>query len=61
MGVGPSGELSSDPAAILAGAQLPFGRHKGANLAAMIELLSAALSCDYARIGELVAAHGAAS
>jgi len=44
VGVGPSGELSSDPAAILAGAQLPFGSHKGANLAAMIELLSAALS-----------------
>ena len=43
IGVEPSGELSSDPAAILAGAQLPFGRYKGANIAAMIELLSAAL------------------
>jgi LDH2 family malate/lactate/ureidoglycolate dehydrogenase len=28
---------------ILAGAQLPFGGHKGSNIAAMVELLSAAL------------------
>ena len=42
-GVDPTGALSTDPAAILAGAQLPFGQHKGANIAAMIELLSAAM------------------
>ncbi|EOD32004.1 hypothetical protein EMIHUDRAFT_462681 [Emiliania huxleyi CCMP1516] len=52
VGVGPSGELSSDPAAILAGAQLPFGRHKGANLAAMIELLSAALFGSDLAVGQ---------
>ena len=39
----PSGRDSADPAAILSGAQLPFGLHKGANISATIELLSAAL------------------
>ena len=43
VGVDPSGRDSTDPAAILSGAQLPFGLHKGANISATIELLSAAL------------------
>ena len=43
VGVDRNGNATADAAEILAGAQLPFGRYKGANLAAMIELLSAAL------------------
>lgn len=43
VGVDPQGLASSDPSQILAGAQLPFGLHKGANIACMIELLSASL------------------
>lgn len=41
------GRPTTDPAAALAGAQLPFGGHKGAALALMVELLAGAL------IGEL--------
>ena len=41
------GEPTRDPAAALAGAQLPFGGHKGAAIALMVELLAGAL------IGEL--------
>ena len=42
-GVDRAGVPTQDAAEILAGAQLPFGAHKGANIAAMIELLSAAM------------------
>ncbi len=40
------GQPTTDPDAALAGAQLPFGGHKGAALALMIELLAGALLGD---------------
>lgn len=40
------GQPTTDPQAALDGAQLPFGGHKGASLALMIELLAAALIGD---------------
>jgi LDH2 family malate/lactate/ureidoglycolate dehydrogenase len=43
-GLDAQGRPSSDAAAILAGAVLPFGNHKGAGLALMLELLTAALA-----------------
>lgn len=39
-GLDAGGRPSTDPAAILAGAMLPFGGHKGSALATMIELLA---------------------
>lgn len=42
-GIGPDGRPSTDPGEVLAGAQLPFGGHKGSALALMVELLSACL------------------
>lgn len=45
--VGPDGKPTTDPAAGLAGAQLPFGGHKGSAIALMIELLAACLPRDY--------------
>jgi LDH2 family malate/lactate/ureidoglycolate dehydrogenase len=44
--IGPDGEPTTDPATALAGAQLPFGGHKGAAIALMIELLAGALIGD---------------
>ena len=44
--VGPDGAPTTDPATALAGAQLPFGGHKGAAIALMIELLAGALIGD---------------
>ncbi len=44
--VGPDGNPTTDPAAGLAGAQLPFGGYKGAALALMVELLAGALIGD---------------
>ncbi len=43
-GLDAEGQPSQDAAAILAGAVLPFGGHKGAGLALMVELLTAALA-----------------
>ncbi|MFC3667414.1 Ldh family oxidoreductase [Uliginosibacterium paludis] len=43
-GLDAEGRPSQDAAAILAGAVLPFGGHKGAGLALMVELLTAALA-----------------
>lgn len=43
-GVDAEGRPSTDAKAILAGAVLPFGGHKGAGLALMMELLTAALA-----------------
>ena len=40
------GKPTTDPAAALNGAQLPFGAHKGASLALMVELLAGALIGD---------------
>lgn len=44
--VGPDGQPTTDPETALAGAQLPFGGHKGASIALMIELLAGALIGD---------------
>ena len=44
--VGPDGAPTTDPATALAGAQLPFGGHKGAAIALMVELLAGALIGD---------------
>lgn len=44
--VGPDGQPTTDPETALAGAQLPFGGHKGAAIALMIELLAGALIDD---------------
>jgi len=44
--VGPDGAPTTDPDTALAGAQLPFGGHKGAALALMVELLAGALIGD---------------
>jgi len=41
-----NGNPTTDPAAALQGAQLPFGGHKGASLALMVELLAGALIGD---------------
>jgi delta1-piperideine-2-carboxylate reductase len=45
-GLDADGHATSDPAAILSGAMLPFGGHKGSALAAMVELLAASLVGD---------------
>jgi LDH2 family malate/lactate/ureidoglycolate dehydrogenase len=44
--IGPDGEPTTDPQTALAGAQLPFGGHKGAAIALMVELLAGALIGD---------------
>jgi LDH2 family malate/lactate/ureidoglycolate dehydrogenase len=44
--VGPDGNPTNDPAAALAGAQLPFGGVKGASIAMMVELLAGPLVGD---------------
>lgn len=43
-GLGPDGEDTTDPAAILEGVQLPFGGYKGGAIAMMVEILAAGLS-----------------
>ena len=45
-GIDADGNPTADPAAVLAGAQLPFGGYKGASIALMIELLAGALVGD---------------
>lgn len=44
--IGPDGRATTDPEAALKGAQLPFGGHKGAAIALMVELLAGALVGD---------------
>jgi delta1-piperideine-2-carboxylate reductase len=44
--IGPDGRPTTDPAVALEGAQLPFGGHKGAAIALMVELLAGALVGD---------------
>ncbi len=44
--IGPDGEPTTDPETALKGAQLPFGGHKGAAIALMVELLAGALVGD---------------
>ena len=43
-GLGPDGEQTTDPAAVLKGVQLPFGGYKGAAIAMMVELMCAGLT-----------------
>ena len=43
VGIDAQGNATCDPAAILAGAQSPFGGHKGSSIALMIELLAGVL------------------
>ncbi|MEM1189694.1 MAG: Ldh family oxidoreductase [Pseudomonadota bacterium] len=45
-GLGPDGQPSTDPEAILQGVQLPFGGHKGSAIALLVELLAAAATGD---------------
>lgn len=42
--IDPDGNSTTDPAAALAGAQLPFGGYKGAGIALMVELLAVGLT-----------------
>lgn len=44
--IGPDGRSTTDPETALKGAQLPFGGHKGAAIALMVELLAGALVGD---------------
>lgn len=44
--IGPDGAPTTDPETALKGAQLPFGGHKGAAIALMVELLAGALVGD---------------
>ena len=46
VGLDASGQATRDPAAILSGAQLPFGEHKGSAIALMVELLAAGVVGD---------------
>ena len=43
VGIDPDGNPTTDPAEVLAGAQLPFGGYKGSNIALMVELLAGGL------------------
>lgn len=49
VGVDRNGRATNDPAEVLRGAQLPFGGHKGANVALMIEILTGATMSPLAR------------
>lgn len=44
--IGPDGNPTTDPGTALKGSQLPFGGHKGAAIALMVELLAGALVGD---------------
>ncbi|MEO1317116.1 MAG: Ldh family oxidoreductase [Pseudomonadota bacterium] len=46
VGLAPDGTTTTDPEAVLAGAQLPFGGYKGAAIALMVELLAGAVIGD---------------
>jgi delta1-piperideine-2-carboxylate reductase len=50
VGIDAQGRPTRDPKAVLQGAQLPFGGHKGAALALMIELLAGPLIGDFLSI-----------
>lgn len=45
-GVDSDGQATTDPAAVLAGAMLPFGGHKGSAIATMIELMAGPMIGD---------------
>lgn len=44
LGLGPDGEPTTDPNAILKGVQLPFGGYKGGAIAMMVEILAACVT-----------------
>ena len=52
-GVDAEGNISTDPAAVAAGAMLPFGGHKGSALSAMVELMAGALIGDWTSLESL--------
>ncbi len=52
VGLGPDGLPTSDPAAILKGAQLPFGGHKGSAIALMVELLAGLCGGPYSDVAK---------
>ena len=60
-GVDDAGRPSTDPAAVMAGAMLTFGGHKGSALSAMIELLAGPLIGDMTSAESLAADGGAGS
>lgn len=53
-GIGPNGEVTTDPNVVLEGAQLGFGGYKGASLALMVELLAGALIGEFLSIESAV-------
>lgn len=60
-GVDINGQPSTDPEAVLNGAMLTFGGHKGSALAAMVELIAGPLIGDLTSIESLARADGASS
>lgn len=50
VGIGPDGAPTTDASAILTGAQLPFGGHKGSALALMVELLAGLCGGPYSDV-----------
>ena len=46
-GLGPDGQMTTDPAEILKGVLLPFGGYKGSAIALMVELLCSGLTGDH--------------
>lgn len=58
-GIDRSGRPSRDPAAVLDGAMLPFGGHKGSALATMIELIAGPLIGDLTSTESLLHDNGA--
>jgi len=53
-GIGPNGEVTTDPNVVLKGAQLGFGGYKGASLAMMIELLAGPLIGEFLSLESIV-------
>ncbi|ORE93484.1 hypothetical protein ATO13_12441 [Stappia sp. 22II-S9-Z10] len=58
VGLGPDGLPTTDAAAILSGAQLPFGGYKGSAIALMVELLAGLCGGPYSDIAEDAAGAG---
>ena len=52
-GLGPDGESTTDPDAILKGVQLPFGGYKGGAIAMMVEVLTAGLAGGAADLAQI--------
>lgn len=60
-GVDARGRPTTDPAAVLGGAMLPFGGHKGSALSLMIELLAGPLIGDLTSVESMALDEGAAA